>query len=84
MECDAGFRPNPYRRAGACLNSLMFNSLMLMTWLKRYKGVTSIKVDGVMPTCSLCVVRDPKAVGVEVLNAENFARLPVWSVAEGV
>ena len=37
-----------------------------------------------MPTCSLSVVRDPKAVGVEVLNAENFARLQVWSVAEGV
>lgn len=37
-----------------------------------------------MPAGSLCVVRDPKAVGVEVLNAENFARLQVWSVAEEV
>jgi hypothetical protein len=53
-------------------------------WVETIQGVVAVEVDGVMPACSLCVVRDPKAVSVEVLNAENFARLQVWSVAEGV
>lgn len=53
-------------------------------WVETIQGVVAVEVDGVMPTCSLCVVRDRKAVGVEVLNAENFACVQVWSVAEGV
>ncbi len=53
-------------------------------WVETIQGVVAVEVDGVMPTFSLCVVRDPKTVGVEVLNAENFARLQVWSVAVGI
>jgi hypothetical protein len=53
-------------------------------WVETIQGVIGIEVDGVMPTCSLSVVRDPKTVGLEVLNAENFACLQVWSVAEGI
>lgn len=53
-------------------------------WVETIQGVVGVEVDGVMPPGSLCVVRDPKTVSVEVLNAENFACLQVWSVAEGV
>ena len=53
-------------------------------WVETIQGVVAVEVDGVMPVCSLCVLRDPKTVSVEVLNAEYFACLQVWSVTEGI
>ena len=53
-------------------------------WVETIQGIVGVEVDGVMPTCSLCVVRDPKAVSVEVLQTDNFACLQVCNVASGV